>query len=132
MALIVLDASVLISFLDPDDGLHDRSLRALKAPDIVDGEWVIPTTVYAELLVGAIRAGESAVAVIEQFVEEGADRVEPMTLPIARLAARIRADHARLGLADAFVLATAEVVEADLVLTSDRAWLNVSDSVRVV
>ncbi len=132
MALVVLDASVLIAFLDPDDDLHERSRRSLQGPDVVDEEWVVPTTVCAELLVGANRAGRSAVALIDRFIDEGIDRVEPMTLPVARRAAAIRADHNRLSLADAFVLATGDVLEADAVLTSDAAWRRVSDRVRIV
>lgn len=132
MALIVLDASVLIAFLDPTDELHQRSRAALQAPDVVDGEWVVPTTVCAELLVGALRAGKRAADVVNSFIDEGVDRVESMTLPIARRAARIRAKHIRLSLADAFVIATGEVIEADAVLTSDTAWKRVSDRVRVV
>lgn len=132
MALIVLDASVLIAFLDPGDDLHTRSRTALSAPDVVDDEWVVPTTVCAEMLGGAHRAGTWAAEVVDRFLDEGVDRIEPTTLDIARSAARIRAQHSRLSLADAFVLATGEVMGADLVLTSDRAWSRVSDQVRVI
>ncbi|HYZ91441.1 MAG TPA: PIN domain-containing protein [Actinomycetota bacterium] len=132
MALIVLDASVLIAFLDPDDELHERSRAALHSPDVVDGEWVVPTTVCAELLVGAHRSGKRAVDLVNSFIDEGIDRVEPMTLPIARGAARIRAEHSRLSLADAFVIATGDAVKADAVLTSDAAWERVSERIRLV
>lgn len=132
MALIVLDTSVLIAFLDPEDQLHERARAALQAPDAIDAEWVVPTTVCAELLVGALRAGKRAAEVVDSFIDEGVDRVEPMTLPIARRAAQIRAGHTRLSLADAFVIATGDVIEADAVLTSDRAWRRASDRVRVV
>lgn len=132
MALVVLDASVLIAFLDPTDELHERARAALQAPDLVDGEWVVPTTVCAELLVGAHRADKRAVDTVDGFIDEGVDRVEPMTLAIARRAARIRADHTRLSLADAFVIATGDELGADAVLTSDSAWRRVSERVRVV
>ena len=132
MALIVLDASVLIAFLDPNDELHERSRAALQEHDVVDGEWVVPTTVCAELLVGAHRTSKRAVEIVNSFIDEGVDRVEPMTLAIARGAARIRAEHTRLSLADAFVIATGEEIEADAVLTSDLAWKRVNDRVRVV
>ena len=51
MALIVLDASVLIAFLDPADDLHDRARKALQAGDVIDEEWVVPATVCTELLI---------------------------------------------------------------------------------
>jgi predicted nucleic acid-binding protein len=129
MALIVFDASVLIAFLNPGDDLHERARTAMAATDIVEKEWVVPTTVCAELLVGAYRAG--ADDVVERFLAEGVDRIEPMTLPIARAAARIRAENAPLSLADAFAIATGEVIDAEVILTADRAWSSVSDRVRV-
>ena len=132
MALIVLDTSVLIAFLDPGDAHHARARQSLQAPDVLDEEWVVPTTVCAELLVGAHIAGDDAVAMVDSFIDEGIDRIEPMTLPIARLAAQIRANYTRLGLADAFVLATGEVLGADVILTSDRSWQRASQRVRVV
>ena len=132
MALIVLDASVLIGFLDPTDELHERSRSALQSAGVVDGEWVVPTTVCAELLVGAHRAGKRAVDIVNTFIDEGVDRVEPITLPIARRAAQLRADIGRLSLADAFVIATGDVIQSDVVLTGDATWRRLSDRVRVV
>jgi len=132
MALTVLDTSVLIAFLDATDELHERSRTALQASDIVDSEWVLPTTVCAELMVGAYRAGRRVADTLDSFIDEGVDRVEPVTLPIARRAARIRAEHTRLSLADAFVIATGEVLEADVVLTADAVWRRASERVRVV
>lgn len=129
--MIVLDASVLIAYLDPTDDLHRRSRAALGAPDVIDAEWIVPTTVCAEMLVGAYRTGRHAAELVDRFLDEGVDRIEPATLEIARSAARIRASHTRLTLADAFVLATGEVARADVVLTADRAWARVSDRVRV-
>ena len=129
--MIVLDASVLIAYLDPNDDLHVRSRAALSAPDVIDSEWIVPTTVCAEMLVGAYRTSRRAAELVDRFLDEGVDRIEPATLEIARSAARIRAKHARLTLADAFVLATGDVVDADIVLTADRAWARVSDRVRV-
>jgi predicted nucleic acid-binding protein len=131
MALIVLDASVLIGFLDPTDELHGRARAALQARDVVEEVWVVPTTVCAELLVGAYRAGDDEGNLAERFLSEGVERIEPATFEIARTAARIRAEHARLSLADAFVLATGEVVDAAMTLTADRAWTRVSRRVRI-
>lgn len=132
MALIVIDTSVLIGFLDDADELHERSRRALQAPEVVDEAWVVPVTVCAELLVGAHKSGPTAVEIVNSFIDEGVDRVEAMTLDIAREAAIVRAEHPRLSLADAFVLATGDVIDADRVLTADTAWRNVSDRVTVI
>jgi predicted nucleic acid-binding protein len=130
VALILLDTSVLIAFLDPSDDLHERARAALTA--VADDEWAVPATVCAELLVGAFRAGDAAVGLVDSFLEDGIDRVHDITHAIARDAARIRAAHPRLSLADAFVLATGAFTDADAVLTADRAWARVNPAVRLI
>ena len=129
---VVLDASVLIGFLYQDDEHHRRCREAMQAPDIVEAEWIVPATVCAEVLVGAYRGPSELAELIEEFFAEGVDRVQPATLEIAQSAARIRAEHSRLSLSDAFVVATGHVLDADVVLTSDRSWSRVSGAVRVV
>lgn len=129
---VVLDSSVLIAFLYEDDDLNRRSRTALQAPEVAEAEWVVPATVCAEVLVGAYRSGPIASELIERFFQEGVDRIEPVSSRIASAAARIRAEFNRVSLADAFVLATGEVVDAQTIITADRAWSLVSDRVRVV
>ncbi|MGH7856657.1 MAG: type II toxin-antitoxin system VapC family toxin [Candidatus Binatia bacterium] len=132
MARVVLDASVLIGFLYEGDEHHDRCRAALQTPEIVEAEWVVPATTCAEVLVGAYRGSEDFGAMIERFFEEGVERIEPITHNTAQTAARMRARSRRLSLADALVLATAQAVDADLVITADRDWSRLNDRVRVV
>ncbi len=54
MALVVLDASVIIGFLDPEDVLHEVSVAALTERQRDD--LVAPASVYAEILVAPYRA----------------------------------------------------------------------------
>jgi predicted nucleic acid-binding protein len=129
MAVSVFDTSVLIGFLRSDDDLHLRSRAAMA--DLASTEWVVPTTVCAELLVGAYRTSEDAVELVDRFLSEGVDRIEPLTLEIACSAAVIRAANPPLSLPDAFVLATGDVTGADVILTADRRWARVSDRVRI-
>ena len=49
MALIVLDASVIIAHLDPADALHARAVTALTA--VSDDDLVLPASALAETLV---------------------------------------------------------------------------------
>jgi PIN domain nuclease of toxin-antitoxin system len=98
MALTVLDASVVIAFLDAQDAHHQAARSAL-----------------AE----------------RQFVADLGIGIEPLTAPIARRAAALRARHAALRLPDALVLATADALDAP-VLTADRAWTRVSRRARVL
>lgn len=131
MGAVVLDTSVLLGLLDPKDPHHESVTGALSGLDAAD-QVLVPTTSIAELLVGAMRAGPSAVTVVEAFIDDVADRVVDIDRPIAREAARLRARHRSLRLPDALVVAAGIVVDAEQVLTADRAWSKVDRRVRVV
>jgi predicted nucleic acid-binding protein len=130
VALTVLDASVVIAFLDPDDARHEAAVVALTEHQ--HDELVIPASVYAEILVGPYRKGVEAVAEVEAFLADFAVRIEAMTPAIARAAARLRGDSRSLRLADALVLATADEVAADRVLTGDESWTTLSRRVTLL
>lgn len=129
MALIVLDASVLIGYLDAEDAHHSAAVALLKAH--ARDQLTIPASVYAEILVGPYRRGEGAVAKIERALADIPIRVEPIGAEIGRRAAELRARHAALRLPDALVIATGEVLDADDVLTFDERWRRASKRVTV-
>ena len=81
---------------------------------------VMPASAFAEVLVGAYKLDARRVTALEARLARIPVRVEPITVEIARTAARLRATHDALHLADAFVLATADHLGAT-VLTGDRA-----------
>lgn len=126
MALAVLDASVLIAFLDPDDAHHDHAVKALS---VRGHELALPASAYAEALVHPHEQGPAAVAHVRSLLDELPIRVEPIDRDIAERAAELRA-HVRLP--DALVLATGEVLGADIVLTADERWREISRRVRVI
>jgi predicted nucleic acid-binding protein len=130
VALVVLDASVVIAFLDPDDALHDGAVEALTEHQHDD--LVIPLSVYAEILVAPYRRGAPAVAEVEAFLADFGVRSEPMTPPIARAAAQLRGKSRSVRLPDALVLATADVLEADILLSGDESWVPISGRVKLV
>ena len=130
MAIVVLDAAVVIAFLDPDDALHEAAVGALTQHQ--HDELVVPASVYAEILVGPYRKGAQAVAEVEAFLEDFAARIEAVTPAIARAAARLRGGSKSVRLPDALVLATADEVGADRVLTGDDSWSKISRSVTLV
>lgn len=116
MALIVLDASVVIAQFDARDARHESASTALAAHESDDLK--LPATAYAESLVDLARAGllaegRAAVAAL------GAEIVY-IDEPIAERAAELRARDPLLRLPDAIVLACGEVLAADAVLTGDR------------
>jgi PIN domain nuclease of toxin-antitoxin system len=128
VARLILDASVVIAFLDPGDASHEAAVSALSAST---GPRTIPASVLAEVLVHPYREGAAAARQVERVVAALATDVAPLTEEIARAAARLRARHARLRLPDALVLATGEALGAE-VLTADRALGAVSSRVRVI
>ncbi len=129
MALLVLDASVAIAFLDGADA-HHGAARAAIARTSLDTR-CLPASAYAELLVRAYRRGAEAVEEIDRAISDLAIAVQPIDAQIARRAAALRAEHGPLRIADALVIATGDVLSAD-VLTADRSWSKVSKRVRLV
>ncbi|MGA8922291.1 MAG: PIN domain-containing protein [Candidatus Dormiibacterota bacterium] len=128
MALIVVDASVVIALLDPADALNPGAQRALEL--VAAADLAIPASALAETLVAPARAGklEQARGSIRALELRVADTGEEVAVE----AARLRAGHRSLRLPDALVLATAEVLGADVVLTGDASWGAISQRVRVV
>jgi len=55
VAVIVLDAGVLIGYLDRDDSHHARSVTVMN--ESAGEELHLPASAYAEVMVGAYRAG---------------------------------------------------------------------------
>jgi predicted nucleic acid-binding protein len=128
VALTLLDASVVIAWLESTDSLHDRAERALLS---VSGDDLrLPVSSYAEVMVGAIRRGEADT--VRRAMSELSLTIEPMTTPIAERAATLRAGKSSLSLPDAFVLATAEELGADRVLTADLSWRGLLPSVTLI
>jgi predicted nucleic acid-binding protein len=84
---------------------------------------VMPASAFAEALVGPARRGRDAVGEITRFVHRLPIEIVPLDEEIALAAAQLRARHGgRLKLPDALVVATAEVLDVDVLVTSDRAW----------
>ncbi len=128
MALIILDASLVIALLDSADRLHRPSLRAFER--VAGDELVIPASALAETLVIPSRAGK---------LEEARAKIQLLDLRVAAVdesiaieAARLRGRRRNLRLPDALVLATGGVLEADSILTGDRSWQRVSRRVSVI
>lgn len=65
--MIVLDASVLIAYLDADDAHHERATQLLERE--VDEDFALNPLTLAEILVGPMRSGrlERAVEVLREL-----------------------------------------------------------------
>ena len=127
MALIVVDASVVIALRSPRDAHHAAAVAAFDRHR--DDELVLPASAYAEILVEPAAAGAAALRRAKAIVDAFPLRIEPVTREIAERAAQLRR---RLRLPDALVVATGESIRADAVLTADRRWSKASRRVRVI
>ena len=123
MGLTVLDAGVLIGALDSDDDYHAEAVAELRRAGNARDRLAIPASALAEALVGPIRAGPEAESLVDRFISRLAIEVAPADAAVARMAARLRARHGRdLLLPDALVVATAVVMKADRLVTTDGRW----------
>ncbi len=123
MGLIVLDAGVVIGLLDSGDSHHAAARTTLAA--LLDGghDLVLPASAYAECLVSPSRRGPAAVGTVDQFLDVLPARIEPVSRAIAATAAGLRATHGPdLRLPDALVVATALVLHAEEIVTTDADW----------
>jgi predicted nucleic acid-binding protein len=133
VALTVLDAGVLIAVLDAGDALHAAAVRVLSDVRGRGDDLVIPVSAYAESLVWPSRRGSEAIAVVDRFIDALPARIEPASRSIAAAAAVLRAEHGpSLRLPDALVVATAAVLEADRVITTDTRWPSMAVPVEVI
>ena len=133
MGLTVLDASVLIGALDATDPHHHAAVAAIRERLEASDRLVVPASAYAELLVGPIRRGTEAVAIVDGFLDALPAEVVALGPGVARAAATLRAANpGRLRLPDAFVLGTATELRADRVITADSRWPRVESLVTQV
>lgn len=122
MALTIVDAGVLIGFLDRNDLHHQAAADALAATVHRGNRVVIASSALAEVLVDPSRQGRHAVAVVLELIERVPFKVVPLGEDVAVAAAALRAKHPTIRLPDALVLAAATVLDADVLLTTDREW----------
>lgn len=109
MAALILDASVLIALLDTADAHHERSIEDVEIADEAAHELFVPASAYSEALVAFARndrVGDARDATTAMGI-----KITPVTMEIAEQAAKLRAQHERLRLPDAIVLAAAHKLD---------------------
>jgi predicted nucleic acid-binding protein len=122
MGLTVIDAGVLIGFLDSNDAHHDAAERALR--DVLErGDRIaLPASAFAEAIVAPSRTGRHAVGTVRDLVRRVPIEVAALDDDTAVAAAHLRARHRSLKLPDALVIAAAVALDADHLVTTDRQW----------
>ena len=104
MGLTVLDAGVLIGFLDSDDH-HHQAARTTPSEMIEQRQQIaLPASAFSEALVGPARRDEDAVSLAREAVERLPIEIAPLDEKVAIEAARLRATHRSLRLPDALVI----------------------------
>lgn len=133
MGLTVLDAGVVIALLDASDVHYAAAVASVRMARDRGDVLVLPASAYAECLVAPNRRGADAVAVVDRFLDALPARVEPADRAIAATAAALRATHGTaLRLPDGLVIATAIVLGADRIVTTDAGWPAVAIPVEVL
>lgn len=122
MALTVVDAGVMIGFLDRDDPHHVAAGSILRETVGRGDRLVLPASALAELLVAPSRRGGTAIDTVLGLLRRVPIEVIPLDQPIAIAAAALRARHRALKLPDALVIATAAANAAARLITTDRGW----------
>lgn len=118
MGTLILDASVLIGLLDSSDPHHPVAVNDVEAADQAGAALQTPASAYSEALVAFARADRVTDA--RESIAGMGIAVAPLTAEIGERAAGLRAEHERLRLPDALVLATARGLGADLLTYDDR------------
>ncbi|MDO8485795.1 MAG: PIN domain-containing protein [Candidatus Limnocylindrales bacterium] len=133
MGLTVLDSGVVIAILDGHDGHHAAALSAVAAALERHDDIVLPVSAYAEAHVTPSRNGPQAIETFDGFIDGLPARVEPASRAIGASAAELRARFGpSLKLPDALVVATAHVLMADRIVTTDQGWPDVGIPIDVV
>lgn len=126
MGLTVLDSGVVIAILDGNDAHHATALSAVAAALARHDEIILPVSAYAEAHVSPSRNGPGAIETFNGFIDGLPARVEPASRAIGASAAELRARFGpSLKLPDALVVATAHVLLADRIVTTDQGWPDV-------
>lgn len=118
MARVVLDADVVIAFLDRENAQHELAVQRLDGASQSEAYLFMAASSHAEILVQPMRDG--AEGVIDGFFESLGIEVVPLDAPITRQAARLRSQHTGLRLADALGVAAERVLHADFITLDTR------------
>lgn len=130
--LVVVDTPVLLGVLDPQDALHTPAAEAVSRARDDDAEFVIPATVLAEVLVHVAKDDPGAIEMRRTQLLAAFGPPHPVDEAVATAVAMRYADGPDMPLPYALVLAVADVVGADEVLTADSRFARLDRRVRLV
>lgn len=132
MGTVVLDSSVVIGIFDPKDAQHRHVLAALEREHALGHRFVIPAVVLSEVLVGEARRNHGMVDERRALINRMFGSARTIDEEIAVAAAQLRAKHKTLRTPDALVIATGLVDEAEVILTGDKRWADIHESIQLL
>ena len=132
MGAIVLDSSIVLALFDTKDAHHARAAEIVRRHRRARSRFVVPASVFSEVLVGAHRQGRETVARRRRQMRDTFGSPRTIDEDVAVAAADLRGRYPGLRLPDAFVVAVAVVDRAEEVLTADKRLAKVDERVRVV
>lgn len=119
MGPVILDSSVMIAWLNPDDAHHARATQRLTELSAAGHRFAVSAVGYSELM--SNKRADRRAAIREVVDALGADAVIPVDREIAERAGELRARRPSLRTPDALIAATAAVRGSGDLLTADRA-----------
>ena len=124
MALILLDSTVIVGFIDADDALHQATVARLR--EIVGSHSFVASVIsYGEVMTG-VSLGHHAEDAVNGFFDVLVKELLPVDRAVAARAAALRGARRSLRMPDALILATADLHDGiDTVLGADEDWLKV-------
>lgn len=126
MARVVLDSSVLIALLSPNDLHHEAAIHATKA----NHQYLISAVTLSESLVVPFRSSTKSAERIRATIEKAVTAIVPINSDIATLGAQARATLS-LSMPDALISATATQEKSEL-WTFDKALANAHKGARLI
>jgi predicted nucleic acid-binding protein len=128
MKPVVLDSTAVIGFCDPRAALHEDAVAMIGLILRHGNRLVVPVSVLSEVLVGAYQIPSPRLGIpdgahlVDWFLVNLVHDLYPVNDEVAQEAARYRIAHPGLPLHAALVFATAKVINAESVVTSESTW----------
>lgn len=126
MARVVLDSSVLIALISPNDLHHEAAIRATSARH----QYLISAVTLSETLVVPFRSSAQLAERIRTSIEKAVSEIVPIDSDIATLGAHKRATL-NLSMPDALISATATHEKSEL-WTFDKSLAKVHKGARLL
>jgi predicted nucleic acid-binding protein len=121
VALILIDSTVIVGFLDADDAHHEATVARFK--EVVGSQPLVASVIsYAEVMTG-VSLGHHSRKHADGFFDALVADLLPVDRPVAARAATLRGARKSLSMPDALILATADLQpDVETVLCTDGDW----------